>query len=171
MSAVNYYFLLNETRERVTINETYTYAHLPATPMFMWQIIVLIAAAFVILSLYIKLRDERGSINPSRVGFSLVGSIACGFAAWLSLAIDFPEGMGVTSVTTTVAELGGHDVYAISQHMIYEGYLCTALFVILGLICVGNLIYTLTLPEILEPDEREFNTNQKQKKEKKEDDE
>ncbi|MFA5714892.1 MAG: hypothetical protein WC998_04075 [Candidatus Paceibacterota bacterium] len=167
MPALNYFFNTTDNLSSVVVNETFTYSHVPATPVFMWQIISVLAAIFVILSLYIKLRDENGSINPSRVGFSLVGAITCGFAAWISLAIDLPEGIG--SGTVVVENIS--TFYSVSQHMIYEGYACVVLFVVLGLLCVGNLVYTLTLPEILKPDEREFNTNQKQKKGKKEEDE
>ena len=167
MPTLNYFFNTTENLSQAVVNETFTYSHVPATPFLMWGIVAVIAAVFIILSLYIKLRDENGSINPSRVGFSLVGAITCGFTAWLSLTIDLPEGIGSgMAVVDNVSTF-----YSVSQHMIYEGYACVVLFVILGLLCIGNLIYTLTLPEILKPDEREFNTNQKQKKGKKEDDE
>jgi hypothetical protein len=162
MPALNYFFNTTDNLSSVVVNETFTYSHVPATPVFMWQIIAAIAAVFVILSLYIKLRDENGSINPSRVGFSLVGAITCGFAAWLSLAIDLPEGIGSGMVVVDNAST----FYSVSQHMIYEGYACVALFVILGLLCFGNMIYTLTVPELLKSDEREFNNWKNKRKSK-----
>lgn len=148
MPIINYF----DPNTTATINETYTYSHVGATPEFAWILISAAALVLLALAFQTRIRDETGSINPSRIGFCLIGGVIGGCAAWLSLTIDKISGMGVTSTlvdNTTV-------VTAIVTHTIYEGGLLVIIFAACSILCFANLIYCLTLPEILKSDESEF---------------
>ena len=143
-----YNYFPDPANQSIVINQSYTFANGGGTPDIVWVVLALAAFAFLVLAFYYRLRDETGAVNTSRVMYSLLGTVVAGAAAWASLVIDVINGTS----TATIANF----TVSISQHTLYEMPGVAVLFVLVGLVCLANLVYTLVQPELLVPERDEL---------------
>lgn len=131
----------------------YTYATSGATPVYMWAVLALAAIVIMICAFSQRMRQENGSLNTERIVFSLFGGVLNIFVAYLSLVVDVPTGS--------------------SAHTLYNGGGIPVIFVIFGLLCFTNFVYSIMAPEVLEVDKKEMGQKEKpeEKKEEKKDEE
>jgi len=127
----------------------YTYATSGATPIYMWIVFALAAIVLMVCAFSQKMRQEDGSINTERIVFSLFGGVLNIFVAYLSLVVDVPTGS--------------------AAHTLYNGGGVPAIFVVFGLLCFINFVYSIMAPEMLEANKKEVGQREKvERKEEKE---
>ena len=121
------------------VSETFTYATSSGTPEIVWMVLALAAVAFFIIAFVHKLRDENGDVSTTRVAFSLFGSVICGIVAYHSLIIDVNTGS--------------------QTHALYQTPVIAILFAILSIILFANFIYSITAPDMMKPDRRDYKSD------------
>jgi hypothetical protein len=117
--------------------ESYAYSPSGATPLSEWVVVALIAIVLFMLAFYFKLRNEDGEVSKERIIFSLVSIVMSGITAYLSLEIIIPSGNMATSV-------------------VYQEPVIAILFAITSIISFANLVYCITQPDMLKPDNRDY---------------
>lgn len=122
-------------------NESYAYSPSGATPLSQWIVVALTAIALFVCAFYFRLRNEDGEISKERIIFSIVSSVACGIAAYLSLEIIVPSGGVATSV-------------------VYQIPVISILFVILSILAFANFIYCIMQKDMVQPDKKDYKNNQ-----------
>ena len=116
--------------------ESFQYSTQGATPEMVFLVFAIVGFVFFILSFAHKLRDEDGSVSPTRIVFSLIGGIICAFVAWLGLVVDVNTGL--------------------QTHALYTNAMISILFVILGGILFANFVYSIVIPEFIEPSKDDY---------------
>lgn len=119
-------------------NESYAYSPSNATPLSEWVVIALISIGLFICAFYLRLRNEDGEISKERIVFSIVSSVVCGLAAYLSLEIIIPSGGLATSV-------------------VYQLPVIAILFTILSILAFANFIYCIMQKDMVQPDKKDYN--------------
>jgi hypothetical protein len=161
---VSYFFDPNTTTNTVVLNYTSINPHTTATPAFLWICIALATLTVLIISLWLQMRNERGETNVSKVQMTILSILMCAYTAWLSPVIDWSEGVGAGAfgfnngslLTGSTEANDWHHFYVTAMHTQYEMPGVVMFFIILGLLCFGNLIWIVTRPELLIPDDREL---------------
>ena len=152
---VSYFFDPNTTTNTVVLNYTSINPHTTATPAFLWICIALATLTVLIISLWLQMRNERGETNVSKVQMTILSILMCAYTAWLSPVIDWSEGVGAGAFGFNNGSILTN-FYVTAMHTQYEMPGVVMFFIILGLLCFGNLIWIVTRPELLIPDDREL---------------
>lgn len=120
-----------------TPNESYAYSPSGATPLTQWIVVALTAIALFVCAFYLRLRNEDGEISKERIVFSIVSTVVCGIAAYLSLEIIIPSGGLATSV-------------------VYQEPVIAILFIMASIISFANFIYCITQKDMLKPEKKDY---------------
>ena len=116
--------------------------------IFMVALVVIPAILFVTLAFWAKIRNDDGEVNPTRMGFCILGTVFNAFAAWLTISVTIPIGCsGGVYLNQTVS---------ICQNTIVEGGLIPYLFLLTSILCLANGIYLNILPEMIKPELNAF---------------
>ena len=118
-------------------NESYAYSPSGATPLTQWIVVALTAIALFVCAFYFKMRNEDGEISKERIVFSIVSTVVCGIAAYLSLEIIIPSGGLATSV-------------------VYQEPVIAILFIMASIISFANFIYCITQKDMLKPEKKDY---------------
>lgn len=119
------------------VNESYAYSPSRATPLSEWVVVALTAIALFICAFYLRLRNEDGEISKERIIFSIVSSVVCGLAAYLSLEIIIPSGGLATSV-------------------VYQLPIIAILFAMASILAFANFIYCTMQKDMVKPDKKDY---------------
>lgn len=114
------------------MTDYYSYTTVGATPELVWMVLAVASIALFICAFSKSLRYETGETNSERTLFSMFGGVFNLIVAYLSLTIDMPAGAGL--------------------HTIYQGGAIVWVFIIIGLICFVNVVYTIMQPEVIKPE-------------------
>lgn len=114
------------------MTDTYTFSTMGATPELVWIVLAIASIALFICAFSRSLRYDTGETNTERTMFSMFGGVFNLIVAYLSLTIDVPAGAGA--------------------HTIYQGGAIVWVFIVIGLICFVNLVYTIMQPEVIKPE-------------------
>jgi len=134
--------------QSVFINQTTTNMHNPGMDITMVALVVLPAILFCTLAFWAKIRNEDGEVNPTRMGFCILGAVFNGFAAWLTISVTIPVGCsGGVYLNQTVS---------ICQNITQEGGPIPYLFLLASILCLANGIYLNILPEMIKPELNAF---------------
>ncbi len=125
-------------------NESYAYSPSGATPLTQWIVVALTAIALFVCAFYFKMRNEDGEISKERIIFSIVSTVVCGIAAYLSLEIIIPSGGLATSV-------------------VYQQPVIAILFVMASIISFANFIYCITQKDMLKPDKKDYKNDNEER--------
>lgn len=120
-----------------TPNESYVYSPSGATPLTQWIVVALTSIALFVCAFYLRLRNEDGEISKERIVFSIVSTVVCGIAAYLSLEIIIPSGGLATSV-------------------VYQQPVIAILFTMASIISFANFIYCITQKDMLKPEKKDY---------------
>lgn len=131
------YWLPNTSSPITNYNESYAYSPSSATPLSQWVVIALTAIGLFVCAFYFKMRNEDGEISKERIIFSIVSSVVCGIAAYLSLEIIIPSGGTATSV-------------------VYQMPVISILFIILSILAFANFIYCIMQKDMVQPDKKDY---------------
>jgi hypothetical protein len=139
---------INQT---VILNQTYLSGQQGAIPMPMFLLLAGVAFILLILAFKEPLRIE-GSINVSKVGLSLCGTIMSIAGALTSFTIV--ENMG-----SSVSTYGTYTV-SVSSYIIWNSVYFTGALITSSVLCFVMLVYTLIQPETLTtPEKRDYKSN------------
>lgn len=126
-------------------NESYAYSPSKATPLTEWIVVALTALVLFICAFYLRLRNEDGEISKERIVFSIVSSVVCGLAAYLSLEIIIPSNGLATSV-------------------VYQLPVIAILFTILSVLAFANFIYCIMQKDMVQPDKKDYNNKMEEER-------
>ncbi len=129
----------------INTNESYAYSPSGATPLSEWIVVALTAMGLFICAFYLRLRTGDGEISKERIVFSIVSSVVCGLAAYLSLEIIIPSDGLATSV-------------------VYQEPVIAILFVMASIISFANFIYCITQKDMVQPDKKDYNNKMEEER-------
>jgi small-conductance mechanosensitive channel len=142
------YQVFDPTYQNVFINQSIYNPHYAGTNITVWVLIAAAAILFTFAAFWVKMRNEEGEINPTKLAFCLLGTLFCGFASWFSIELVIPLG------TSTAIYL--NQTVSIAQSTIVEGGPLPFLFVVCGIFCFIMGIYINIQPQMVKPEAREF---------------
>lgn len=142
------------------INTTYTNSHTAALPINAWAVLAVVGAAIAVIAFCLPLRNGL-EVNPNRILLSILGMIWCGFTAYASLVVDTVDGSGVAAVIIDNTS----NIYSISQHSLIEMPSVGLLFGVVAGLLLLNLVYSLTLKDLVQPDTNDYKIKPKEGRE------
>jgi hypothetical protein len=144
MAQIGYWLPNTSSSITTNYNESYAYSPSKATPLSGWIVVVLTALALFACAFLFRLRNEDGEISKERIIFSIVASVVCGIAAYLSLEVIIPSGGLATSV-------------------VYQLPVISILFVILSIIAFANFIYCIMQKDMVQPEKKDYKNDQEER--------